>query len=417
MNKLSWSNPNRLLIHICDAPCHGQDYHDLRGDGADHYPKGDPKNRELAKLLLDIKRLSVTYCSIQLNESTKKMFEEFAFVYGHISEIHVHDPTCLIKEISQKTSAAIMSSIESTMSAYRTENYPAKSYTILGKEPDWRTVETLAVETIEMITPNRLEDLFHPLLIGQGTGQMKVAPNPFAKGSLRFAFYGKFCSDEFSLVDVVFKEFISADPRANTLTVYKQHLEIQVIAQFLAGEFNDAQSRAFRQTIPIVFADADLVQQKTDKSKIYQVERRLHQEWRKWNNNSGGISMSAYSTVLQAFSHWTHHITAGRLMVVDLQGVKAEEAYLLTDPALHCDDLLRFRETRTNFGAKGMREFFRTHTCSEVCSGLGLLKPDTRPITPSSVEIDILFHHPMMDSIDETGFEIIEDGSLTTEIA
>ncbi|UJR24468.1 hypothetical protein I4U23_005843 [Adineta vaga] len=33
----------------------------------DKYPKGDPKTRELSKLLLDIKRLKVTYCTIQLN--------------------------------------------------------------------------------------------------------------------------------------------------------------------------------------------------------------------------------------------------------------------------------------------------------------------------------------------------------------
>lgn len=63
-------------------------------------------------------------------------------------------------------------------------------------------------------------------------------------------------------------------------------------------------------------------------------------------------------------------------MVVDLQGVKSttDNKYLLTDPAIHFDDIRRCRETRTNLGVKGMREFFRTHVCSKVCQKLGLKK-------------------------------------------
>jgi hypothetical protein len=113
-----------------------------------------------------------------------------------------------------------------------------------------------------------------------------------------------------------------------------------------------------------------------DQTKIYQVERRLKQTIQKWNNNCGGIDFADYSTTLQAFSHWTHHETAGRMMVVDLQGVKSFEhnSYLLTDPAIHFDDINRCREARTNLGGQGMREFFRTHVCSKVCQKLGLEK-------------------------------------------
>jgi hypothetical protein len=300
------------------------------------------------------------------------MFEEFAFVYGSISEIHVSDPTCLIKRIVEKTSAIIQTNIESTISSYRCGNKQIKPYTIFNKELDWDSVEICQVNVTEIIPPNEIEDLFYPLLVSRTDGQIKIAPNPFAKGSIRFAFYGQFSSDDSPFVEVVFKELASANPKANTFIVYREHLEIQAIAQFLAEQFNAEQQRLFRNSIPIVYADAHLVQQKANPSKIYQVERRMHQEWRKWNNNSGGVSLSEYSTILQAFSHWTYHITSGRLMVVDLQGVKVERAYLLTDPALHCDDLLRFRETRTNLGVKGMHQFFRTHVCSDVCSKLNL---------------------------------------------
>ncbi|CAF4338353.1 unnamed protein product, partial [Adineta steineri] len=216
------------------------------------------------------------------------------------------------------------------------------------------------------------EDLFRPLCVNKTDGEIKIALNPFAKGSLRFAFYGQFLNDDSYFIDVVFKELANADSKANTFIVYQEHLEIQAIAQFLAEQFNIEQQRIFRNFLPIIYADAHLVQQKLNPSKIYQVERRMHQEWHKWNNNSGGVSLNEYSTILQAFSHWTYHITSGRLMVVDLQGVKVDCAYLLTDPALHCEDLLRFQKTRTNLGIKGMHQFFRTHICSDVCSKLNL---------------------------------------------
>ena len=350
------------------------------------------------------------------------MFEEFAFVFGAIAEIHVNDPACLVKHVAEKTSAIIQSNIQSTLSAIRLANKPIKAYIIISQESDWSLVETHDVHITEIVRPNELEDIFRPLSVSKMNGRIKIASNPFAKGSLRFAFYGQFSSEDASFVDVVFKEFVSADTKANTYTVYREQLEIQAIAQFLAELFNDEQQRLFRNFIPIVYADADLVQQIANPSKICQVERRMHQEWRKWNNNSGGVSLSEYSTTLQAFSHWTHHITSGRLMVVDLQGVKVDRVYLLTDPALHCDDLLRFRETRTNLGVKGMQQFYRTHVCSDVCKQLNLsssiLKPKPTPMkrsdsllcvatTTKTTDFDLL-------TSEERDFEKIEKGQLDT---
>ena len=62
-------------------------------------------------------------------------------------------------------------------------------------------------------------------------------------------------------------------------------------------------------------------------------------------------------------------------MVVDLQGVISFNAAKLhlTDPAIHCSDLLRFG--RTNLGERGMQEFFNHHACNEVCRKMGLVVP------------------------------------------
>lgn len=65
-------------------------------------------------------------------------------------------------------------------------------------------------------------------------------------------------------------------------------------------------------------------------------------------------------------------------MIVDLQGVimtdtKGRKRIMLTDPAIHCTDLLRFG--RTNLGEEGMKAFFSRHVCNEICQKLGLIVP------------------------------------------
>ncbi|CAF1459585.1 unnamed protein product [Adineta ricciae] len=377
---LLWTSANRILIHICDAPCHGRQYYDAKlqqrqGTKWDAFPDGDPKNRDIAKLLLDIKSLDIHYFSIQLKpRKTRKMFDEFRLIYGLISELDVANPSEMMNVVTKMASSIIMSSIENTMSIFRTTD-ERKVYTLSNQMPEWSTLAEQMVNIIEVIMPRQLDDIFQRLLIGTAEGAMKIAPGPFARGSLRYAYYGKFSADGSIAIDVVYKELINSNHRYNTMQVYKQHLEIHVIAQFLAEMFNAEQKRIFRHPREIIYAEANIVQQKNDPTKIFQVEARLHQKIQKWNNNSGGVSMEDYASTLQSFSHWTYQYTCGRLMVVDLQGVKTQDnGYLLTDPAIHFQNLNRYREARTNLGTKGMREFFRTHICTEVCEKLELDK-------------------------------------------
>ena len=77
-------------------------------------------------------------------------------------------------------------------------------------------------------------------------------------------------------------------------------------------------------------------------------------------------------SAVQAYSHWTHHVTDGKIMVVDCQGAfdAGSRTFNLTDPAVHCTDMTRF--DRTNLGGEGMRRFFSTHKCNDHCRTLGI---------------------------------------------
>jgi hypothetical protein len=92
----------------------------------------------------------------------------------------------------------------------------------------------------------------------------------------------------------------------------------------------------------------------------------------------GYVNTPEYAPTLHAFTHYAYHVSGGLiLMVTNLQGVLLKErgaaerqGFLLTDPAIHCTDVERFR--RTNLGKYGFDFFFRSHSCNVVCRALGL---------------------------------------------
>ena len=65
-------------------------------------------------------------------------------------------------------------------------------------------------------------------------------------------------------------------------------------------------------------------------------------------------------------------------MVVDLEGIVTEnradkkKMVLLTDPAIHCEDITRF--TPLNLGENGMNCFLKSHKCNKFCEALRLQK-------------------------------------------
>ncbi|GMF29339.1 unnamed protein product [Phytophthora lilii] len=117
---------------------------------------------------------------------------------------------------------------------------------------------------------------------------------------------------------------------------------------------------------------------RTEPYEFYSVEKRYRNYDRsrfiKLSNNAGHVAAidSEYVAYAMAFSHWTWYCSGGYLMVVDLQGQRVDgDKLLLTDPAIHSKDPIRFN-SGTNLGAKGFDKFFRTHTCNDFCRALKL---------------------------------------------
>eukprot|EP01031_Cornospumella_fuschlensis_P034863 gene34863-42217_t len=72
---LKWKAPNRVLIHIGDAPCHGVKFHG--GQSSDHFPDGDPRGLKIEKLLEKIMDMNIRYAFTKINYKTDMMIEQF----------------------------------------------------------------------------------------------------------------------------------------------------------------------------------------------------------------------------------------------------------------------------------------------------------------------------------------------------
>ena len=76
------------------------------------------------------------------------------------------------------------------------------------------------------------------------------------------------------------------------------------------------------------------------------------------SNNYGYVNTANYEPYIDAFSHWTYQVSRGQLIVVYLQGLKKENVFFITDPAIH--------SSSGDFGstdkkALGIAKFFKTH--------------------------------------------------------
>ena len=209
---------------------------------------------------------------------------------------------------------------------------------------------------------------------------------------MRLAYYGKLLVGQ-AEEQVVFKEMISL---ANVADLERQRymadLEMQTIASKLALDFNkQLKSTENNPGIKLKFLMAKVVAISSGLStyRFVALEKRFRgvsPEMVKYTNNMDFVlspemldqNGRTQLKLALAFSHFTHHVTKGYLLVCDLQGVSTANAkgkwtLLLTDPAIHCPSHCRFG--KTNFQMLGIDKFFEKHACNEYCTALALSIP------------------------------------------
>jgi len=87
-NKMQWREGSlRLLIHICDAPCHGKKYHECD----DTYPGGCPCKLDPDKLLKNLSDLDTQYILMSFGNLTNKMAGVFKQFHKDFTQVKLDE--------------------------------------------------------------------------------------------------------------------------------------------------------------------------------------------------------------------------------------------------------------------------------------------------------------------------------------
>lgn len=211
---------------------------------------------------------------------------------------------------------------------------------------------------------------------------------PFAEGSMRWCYAGIVLSDKGKMVYpdsfpdgrcVVksFKEGCAVDAQEWT-DDYKNSF----YANAVAAEFNKAvpTTRPLKFAVPYVAQidtragakvmgitmTPDDVKGKLESREWVAIEPFIVGEYKKFTSNSGWIDPHI-GNAIPAFMHWGWVHSKGQVLVSDIQGVRRDTCYMLTDPAVQSVDR---HYGATDLGAEGLVRFLTTHKHTELCKAL-----------------------------------------------
>ncbi len=76
-----WAGKSRFAILVTDSPCHGEKYHDLKGEYKDNFPDGDRENRNIEDYIIFFAQNNISLYCLKINNTTDKMFKIFNDIY------------------------------------------------------------------------------------------------------------------------------------------------------------------------------------------------------------------------------------------------------------------------------------------------------------------------------------------------
>jgi serine/threonine-protein phosphatase PP1 catalytic subunit len=340
----------RVLIHIGDAPCHGAHYQDRQTfRHKDNYPNGDPFGLQSPALLRGLQEKDVQYIFGRINQSTDKMvtlFDEEAGA-GYIQTREMRDTDLITDVVTTSLHASVATTVNTLTAGSRAPNRVETN----DEVPYWnflssRQVEIRLCSSVSSVADLRKEapaSLTRRFEIRHAN--IKLAPQPFSQGETRAARYALVDGAQQSIAKHMKRGLdTSADSddeeEGNLPSSLDEFLclsEVSSVAAFLAEQF----SSGCEEGSKISFLESH-VGVPSDGGKPFNLEDALPvSEFRRFSNNIGWWEPDA-DELLMRFMRWTHDVTDGHMMVVDIQGVRTETGYVLTDPCIICADVTRF---------------------------------------------------------------------------
>ena len=250
-------------------------------------------------------------------------------------------------------------------SVYGKAALKARDFTLNPDRPDWNSpliFEEKAKRT-PPFTVKHLSDLHNTDIEFEKPRidfEFKIAPNPFIEGSECYVYHASDLIDFRRIVLKLLKE-------NDTLDGYMQKMKNRVLSTAYAHAFSMEKLKP-QNTCAIDFTQLDIIE---SEGIFYMLEPWLKGELpRAKKDDDSTLKASAYSDLLESFSHYTWVKSGKTLLITGLHGFKKklQNKIVLTDPTIHSKGG-GGKYGPMDCGNEAIQSFFEmSHsTCSEIC--------------------------------------------------
>jgi len=209
-------------------------------------------------------------------------------------------------------------------------------------------------------------------------GEFKLDENPFAHGSNRKAYKATGVTGQYNN-----KKYVAKIPSTSKLLLsfYENHQDItnMSLCRTIVDSFKHQIGHNNSNSIIVNDSMICMVKEQSNYKVLWfipvyygpfkeklpiWVEPELNGKFIKFNNNFKYIG--DHSKTIQALSHFSWMNSKGKILLCDLQGVKTEKGYILTDPAILSTKCGKYG--LTDLGPTGIMNFFNAHVCNDICN-------------------------------------------------
>ena len=377
----------QILVHIADAPAHGQCFHS-EGVSDNHL---EEDLLAFNPLMAKIKEQNIAYWFGYIQKRhTDMMVEQLDKLLQTCKADGVHSYITGITQFDAVNPEMLLEALEGSITetitvmerSVNSRNLQKIPYTILKGSPSFTPEDSEDIEPVcifEYTAPSRSDRdpigfiaSEKSLALSSTRLVIKKAKQPFSEGAEHIVYHALKGSSGERLVIKESKFQRSLEERKGR---YLTVIQIYGVADYYAKMFN---AQKPRNTPEIYFNEVKFCEQNkkingTFVSVLYLYEKYMEGRYVKYNSNNGGVCKfkSEYSDASQAFSHYTWVNSGKQLVVCDLQGVTKSNKIFLTDPAIHTKECMLLK-SGINLGPPGIKTFFASHKCNSVCKKMEL---------------------------------------------
>lgn len=381
--EMKWTNQStfRIMVIITDAPPHGKSYSD---DTVDYFPDKDEEFDNLEETVRRVVNMNIGFLVVEIDKRTRKtneIIEKICKKENGFYQKVVLEEIKETKNIERYFDKEIINEIDSI---FRNQwdlilEKKIKDNINWNMQIDWEKkfdldlTQEIKFKAYDLELERKSLDFNNLNLIKMESTALEkwssfVSKKKVLEGNLRNIYLMMTKKHE--------GRYVIKLPKNGSYHLIEELMvdwKNYVVSQYMAKEFTkELNSKGINLKKNLEFLNFVILESKDNfkGSKFFACEQFLDGIFIKYNSNLGWVlkpkdNNFELNDLIQAFSHFSFHFSKGKIVIVDIQGVKN----LMTDPAIQS---LEQAFGSTDLGRYGIYKFLRRHQCTKICKKLGL---------------------------------------------